>query len=149
MYAHILIPTDGSEFSNVAITAGAALAKALNADVTIITVVDTPEPLIVESEVVGPDRHERREIAQIEAVEILSRAKQVAEGVGVTCGTISAIDKRPYEAILEAASTHDCDLIVMASHGRSGIAALLIGSETQKVLTHTKLPVLVYRSHKS
>ena len=80
-----------------------------------------------------------------EAKQILESGKKIVETAGVTCATVSAIDKRPYEAILDTANSKRCDLVVMASHGRSGIKALLLGSETQKVLTHSKLPVLVQR----
>jgi nucleotide-binding universal stress UspA family protein len=146
LYTHILIATDGSELSNMALDEGAALAKSLKARTTIVTTVKTPEPIIVEDTLIGPDDHERAEIARNEADQILASASKIVESAGVDCRTVSAIDKRPYEAILETAASNGCDLIVMASHGRSGIGALLIGSETQKVLTHGKLPVLVHRS---
>ena len=146
MYAHILISTDGSELSNKALVEGASLAKQLGANVTIVTAVATQEPEFVEDELIGPDQRELQEIAQNEAKQILASAKQIVESAGVSCRTVSAIDRRPYEAILDTADSNGCDLIVMASHGRSGIGALLIGSETQKVLTHGKLPVLVHRA---
>ena len=146
MYAHILIATDGSELSEKALVEGAALAKHLKAEVTIVTVAATQEPMFVEDELIGPDQGERQEIAQNEAMQIIASARKIVESAGVSCGTVSAIDRRPYEAILDTADSNGCDLIVMASHGRSGIGALLIGSETQKVLTHGKLPVLVHRA---
>ena len=146
MYAHLLIATDGSELSNKAVLEGASLAKHLKAGVTIVTAVATQEPMFVEDELIGPDQRELREIAQSEAAQILASAKQIIESAGVSCGAVSAIDRRPYEAILDTADANGCDLIVMASHGRSGMGALLVGSETQKVLTHGKLPVLVHRA---
>lgn len=145
MYAHILIATDGSVLSKKALAEGTSLAKSLKAEVIIVTAVATQEPMFVEGELVGPDRHERHEIAQYEAKQILDSGKQIVETLGVTCATVSFIDRRPYEAILDTANSKGCDLIVMASHGRSGVKALLLGSETQKVLAHGKLPVLVHR----
>jgi nucleotide-binding universal stress UspA family protein len=146
MYAHILIATDGSELSNKALVEGASLAKHLAAKVTIVTAVVTQEPVFVEDELIGPDKRELQEIAQSDAMQILATGKQIIESAGVICRTVSAIDRRPYEIILETAEANGCDLIVMASHGRSGIGALLVGSETQKVLTHGTLPVLVHRA---
>ncbi|TDN50047.1 universal stress protein family protein [Azoarcus indigens] len=80
-----------------------------------------------------------------EAARILERAAAAAAADGVTSATDTVVSEVPYEAIIEAADRHGCDLIFMASHGRKGIAGLLLGSETQKVLTHSKTPVLVYR----
>ena len=145
MYKHILIATDGSDFSDAALLTGARLAKALAAAVTIVKAVQIPEPIIMEGEVVGPDFRGRQEEAQQDADEILSSAVKILSDAGVKSKTQSVLDQPPYQAIIGTAEANDCDLIVMSSHGRSGVTALLLGSETQKVLTHSSIPVLVCR----
>lgn len=145
MYKHILIATDGSDHSDAALLAGARLAKVLGADVTIVTAVQIPEPNMLEGEIVGPDFRDRQEEAQLDADEILSSAFKIISDVGVKAKSQSVLDQPPYQAIVGTAEANGCDLIIMASHGRSGVSALLLGSETQKVLTHSSIPVLVYR----
>ena len=146
MYDHILIATDGSEYSGQAVGEGARLAKALGAKVTIVTAAQTAAPIIVEGSIVGPDLQERQEDARSRANSFLEAAADVAAKLGVQVGTECVLDETPYDAIIETAKSQGCDLIVMASHGRSGLTALLLGSETQKVLTHSTIPVLVHRS---
>jgi nucleotide-binding universal stress UspA family protein len=85
------------------------------------------------------------EMAEKQAQEILGRAVREAMASGVQCETVAAVSDTPYEAIIKTADEHNCDLIFMASHGRRGLTGLLLGSETQKVLTHSDIPVLVYR----
>jgi nucleotide-binding universal stress UspA family protein len=145
MYKHILIATDGSEYSDLALVEGSQLAKALNSEVTVVTAVQTPDPIVVEGEIIGPDLHKRKEEARQQAASIFSSALKIAAQVGISCQTECVLDETPYDAIIETAKSKRCDLIVMASHGRSGIKALLLGSETQKVLTHSTIPVLVHR----
>ena len=137
MYKHILIPTDGSDLSNKAIRHGVALAKAVNARATAITVT---VPFHVFA--IDPDTKKRTSAA---ATRYLTQVKDAAIAVGVTCAMIHAEHEHPYRAIIDAASNSDCDLITMASHGRRGISAVVLGSETVKVLTHSNIPVLVYR----
>ena len=84
-------------------------------------------------------------MAEAQAQSILSSATQQANAAGVSSTSLSTVSDIPYTAIIDAATSADCDLIFMASHGRRGISGLLLGSETQKVLTHSKIPVLVYR----
>ena len=84
-------------------------------------------------------------LADEEATKILDYAKDLCLKAGVSCDCLNVASDIPYEAIIDAATQHDCDLIFMASHGRRGVGALLLGSETNKVLTHSKIPVLVYR----
>ena len=133
MYRHILIPTDGSQLAREAIPRGIALAQALGAKVTGVTVT-------VPSQVFADTRH-----ATAVAEKSLGQVKDAAEAAGVSCSIIHAEHEEPYQAIIDAAKKHNCDLIVMASHGRRGVSALMLGSETVKVLTHCTIPVLVYR----
>ena len=138
MYRHILIPTDGSEPAEH----GMALAKSLGAKVSVIFVV---EPL---SEIRrGPPFLEAltkyAELRNEQATSVLDRAVNAAKEAGVSCKTFQVENGQPYQAIIAAAEDRGCDLIVMSSHGRSGLSAFLIGSVTNKVLTHAKTPVLV------
>ena len=138
MYTHILIPTDGSELAGKAVQHGIALAKLIGAKVTMLTVL--PPPMITtDREMIEI----RKASMQKHAEEILGAiAKQAA---GAACEMIQVEHVDPYQAIIDTADLKGCDLIVMASHGRRGIAAIVLGSETVKVLTHCKIPVLVYR----
>jgi nucleotide-binding universal stress UspA family protein len=147
MFKHILIPTDGSELSKRAAEAGVALAKALGARVTGFHAEPAPTPVVYDDFIpvrhISPETHAaasgraaRRYLAVIEAA---------AAKAGVPCETVHLTSEYPADAILDAARRRKCDVIFMASHGRSGFAALVLGSETQKVLTHAKIPVVVYR----
>src|SRR5262249_32209557 len=138
MYTHILIPTDGSELAGRAVQHGVALAKRIGAKVTILTVLP-PEMITTDREM----NEIRKARMQKHAEDILGAvAMQTAD---VACETIQVEHEHPYQAIIDTADSKGCDLIVMASHGRRGIAAIVLGSETVKVLTHCKIPVLVYR----
>jgi len=145
MYKHILIPTDGSDLSNKAIRHGVALAKTINAKVTGITVTIPFHVFAVDPETVTdtPDSYGKRMSAA--ATKYLTQVKDAAAAAGVTCSVIDAEQEHPYSAIIDAANKNACDLIVMASHGRRGVSAVVLGSETVKVLTHSKIPVLVCR----
>lgn len=144
MYSKILIPTDGSELSEKALEAGIDFAKALGSSVLITTVI---EPYsysnLSEYRPESIDQYDSRvrELAQ----ERLEAARELAEKKGVECQVVAFKSFSPAEAIIDAATQFTCDLIFMASHGRQGLAAVLLGSETQKVLTHSKIPVMVYR----
>ena len=145
MYKHILIPTDGSNLSNKAIRDAIALAKTINAKVTGITVTIpfhffTMNPaMITDTE----DSYKKRTSAV--ATKYLTQVKDAAAAEGVACTVIHAEQEHPYSAIIDAANKNCCDLIAMASHGHHGLAAVVLGSETVKVLTHSIVPVLVYR----
>ena len=107
---------------------------------------DYPMPAYADGVVYEPvSRKEYAKLAAEDAQKILGAAATKAEAAGVACKTAYAIAAAPWEAILAAAKKNKCDAIVMASHGRRGISAVLLGSETQKVLTHSKLPVIVVR----
>jgi nucleotide-binding universal stress UspA family protein len=147
MYKHILIPTDGSELSEKAIGAGIDFARFVGARVTGFTAI--PEYQIPsESELMSrhaislPD-YERD--AKKQAESALQTIADQARAAGVNYDADFALSDVPHEAIIRAAQKHGCDLIFMASHGRRGLSALVHGSETQAVLTHSTIPTLVYR----
>ena len=133
MYNRILVPTDGSELSDKALEAAADFAKALGSSIVIITVIE-PYSYTNLSE------YRPESIDQYD-----SRVKELVEKKDINCEVVAFKSFSPAEAIIDAANEYNCDLIFMASHGRQGFAAVLLGSETQKVLTHSKIPVMVYR----
>ena len=145
MYRHILIATDGSELAEQAVTNGLSLAKSLGAKVTVIIVEQQELSLGATSFVQGAleELGKYTEQNKIYAASTLNRAVDAAKQAGVTCDTVQVKDAQPYQAIIATATDRGCDLIVMASHGRSGLSAVVLGSVTNKVLTHTKIPVLV------
>jgi nucleotide-binding universal stress UspA family protein len=140
MYRHILIPTDGSEPAELGVAHGLALAKSLGAKVSVIFVV---EPF---SEMTGRFQEAVATYAELrkeQATSTLDHAANGAKEAGVSCETIQVENGQPHQAIIAAAENKGCDLIVMSTHGRSGLSVLLIGSVTNKVLTQAKIPVLV------
>ena len=144
MYKHILVPTDGSEITVKAIQAAISMAKLMGAEVFALAVKEPfPYSAISEMQPVPPqeflDAQERVAAARVKAVG------EAAAEAGVACQGHSVEGLHPWEAILDHGKAQNCDLIVMASHGRRGMSALLLGSETQKVLTHSTVPVLVVR----
>lgn len=147
MFKHVLVPTDGSPLSDTAVTRSIVFAKEIGARLTFFySQPDFPMPIYGEGALIDPATPEQfAQSAEEEALRILARAKAEAESQGVSAETDTQVSEVPYEAIIGAAERHGCDLIFMASHGRRGIAGLLLGSETQKVLTHSKIPILVYR----
>jgi nucleotide-binding universal stress UspA family protein len=145
MYKRILIPTDGSELSAAAIRHGVKLAKALGASVTVLTVSPPFHPIGVEAVFVPDNAEEWQKDCDTQAERVLGVAREIATTAGVTCESVHVTDDHPYQAIIDTARAKGCEAIVMASHGRRGVAALVLGSETTKVLTHSKIPVLVCR----
>ena len=147
MYKHLLVPTDGSKLSEKAVAQALELAQALKAKITAFHASpDYPMPVYAEGVAVEMiSRREYTKRAKEEATKVLDRVLAKAKAAGVECATVHAIASAPWEAILAAAKKGKCDAIVMASHGRRGLTGLLLGSETTKVLTHSKLPVLVVR----
>ncbi len=149
MYNHILISTDGSDVAQKGVDHGLSLAKMLGSKVTIITVTE-PFPYNMSAAGVGwiPGANEIAlyQEGQAEfAGKILARVKEAATKLGVDAETLHVPDARPAEAILDAAASAGCSLIVMASHGRRGLGRLLLGSQTSEVLAHSPIPVLVVR----
>ncbi len=145
MFKHILLPTDGSPFSEDAARQAVAFAKAAGAKITAFYVKpEYPATYAAEGIVFdSPGRFEQ--LAEEEGQEVLGFVEDICQKAGVSCTKLIHTHDAVYAAIIEAASQNECDLIFMASHGRSGIGAILLGSETNKVLTHSKIPVLVYR----
>ncbi|MFU8884118.1 MAG: universal stress protein [Cyanobacteriota bacterium] len=146
-YRHLLVPTDGSELSDRAVAQAVALAAALGAQLRFLHVQNSfPMSLVGVGELVEASTVDALVAAARQRAEaILAAAMAVAEQAGVAAETATQINPQPHLAILEEAREHGCDLIVMASHGRRGLEGLLIGSETQRVLTHSSCPVLVVR----
>ncbi|WP_126446087.1 universal stress protein [Sulfuricystis multivorans] len=147
MFKHILVPTDGSQLSQEAVMRAITFAKETGARITFFYAKpEYPVAFYGEGALIDPTTPEKfAQMAEQQAKEILDACTKLAAAEGVECATRSKTSDIPYEAIIEAADAAGCDLIFMASHGRRGLGALLLGSETQKVLTHSKIPVLVYR----
>lgn len=151
MFRHILVPTDGSDLSCDAVVRAISFAKEAGARISFISVIQ-PFPKMYYGAGSIFDAHTpvtfREKMSEI-AHEILESAERFAKASGVECRKLALVSERPYEAIIAAADQNKCDLIFMASHGRRGIKGLVLGSETQKVLTHSSIPVLVHRSDTS
>jgi nucleotide-binding universal stress UspA family protein len=147
MFRHILVPTDGSQLSIEAVKRAVGFAKDAGASVTFFFAKpDYPVAFYGEGALIDPTTPEKfAEMADKQATEVLGTCEGIAAAAGVGCRSLSATSDVPHEAIIDAANESGCDLIFMASHGRRGISGLLLGSETQKVLTHSKIPVLVDR----
>lgn len=147
MFKHILIPTDGSELSGETVKRAISFARESGARVTFFYAKpEYPVAFYGEGAFIDPTTPEKfAEMADQQAQEILSACEQLARDSNVASASLAVTSDIPYEAIIAGASSAGCDLIFMASHGRRGISGLLLGSETQKVLTHSKIPVLVYR----
>ena len=145
MYKHILIPTDGTALSESAVNKGLAFAKEIGAKVTVMMTIE-PAPMMLMAMVQLTEQQQRyHQHASELAAKHLAEALAKAKAIGVPCDTVQVDHDHPYEAIINTAATKGCDLIAMASHGRRGFTALVLGSETTKVLTHSKTPVLVFR----
>lgn len=148
MYKHILVPTDGSRLSAKAVKAAATLAKQFGARLTGLYVIPPyVPPMYGEAAIYVPEISPKRykELSEKEAAKALEVVEREAKSAAVACKTAWVTDDQPWEGIVKAARSKKCDLIVMASHGRRGLSGLLLGSETTKVLTHSKVPVLVCR----
>lgn len=145
MFKHILLPTDGSAASEDAVRKCMQFAKEIGATVTGFHVMPEFHVFTYQAEMLEDTSEEFKRESEAYAQKYLGVVESAAGEAGVRCKVASAVSDHPYEAIIDAASKHGCDLIVMASHGRKGIKGLLMGSETQKVLTHSQIPVLVYR----
>ena len=147
MFKHILVPTDGSELSRSTAKRAVSFAKETGARITVFYAKpEYPIAYFGEGALIDPTTPEKfAEMAEEQAAEYLGEVVAACQADGVDCNTVASTSDVPYEAIISAAETAGCDLIFMASHGRRGISGLLLGSETNKVLTHSKIPVLVYR----
>ena len=146
MFKHILIPTDGSPVTNKAAKAGVALASRLGAKVTAYCTIEEMQPIYVEGYVISQNEidgfQKRARKAGQKRVDAIGK---MAKAAGVPFASVVAKALTPYEGIIATAKKRKCDVIFMASHGRRGLSRLIMGSVTQKVLTHSKIPVVVYR----
>src|SRR5271167_3007888 len=145
MYRNILIPTDGSELAGKAVEHGIALAKRIGAKATALTVLPPFHVLTTDTQMLEDTPAQHKVRMQQHAEKTLSSVAQAAQAAGVACEMVHVEHEHPYRAIIDTAGSKGCDLIVMASHGRHGISALVLASETLKVLTYCKIPVLVHR----
>jgi nucleotide-binding universal stress UspA family protein len=148
MFKHLLLPTDGSKFSDRAVQRGIEFAKSLGARVTTLHVIPEFRMMADESFVLPTSADLKRRYekdAKSRAETMLAKIGEKARAADVAYGAVTVTGDVPYEKIIEVAKKYKCDLIMMASHGRRGISGLLLGSETAKVLTHSKIPVLVVR----
>ncbi len=144
MFKRILVPTDGSDITGKAVDTALALAKSVGAQVFAISVKE-PFPYSAISEMQPTPPQEFFDAQERIATKRLAQVGEAAKAAGVVCQAHSVEALHPWEAIIDHAKRNECDLVVMASHGRRGVSALLLGSETQKVLTHSTVPVLVVR----
>ena len=146
-YHHLLVPSDGTPLSLRALDQALALAKSLGSQVTLLHVQPAlPVPMVGMGDMLDPATLESlSQTAEKESARILQEGQAAGVAAGVDIRTEVVKQDLPYRAIVEAAKRHGCDLIVMASHGRKGLSGLLIGSETQRVLLHAPIPVLVVR----
>jgi len=147
MFKHILVPTDGSELSVQTARRAASFAKEAGARITAFYAKpDFPITYFGEGALIDPTTPEAfAALAEEKAADYLDDIRRICDEAGVDCAMVSETSDVPYEAIIAAAESQGCDLIFMASHGRRGLGGFLLGSETHKVLTHTRIPVLVYR----
>ena len=144
MFQHILLPTDGSELSEKAIHKTLQFASEVGARVTGFYALSLYLPGFYP-EVLPSTEQEFIEASNARAKAYLGVIERVAQALSVPCSTTTETTQHPYQAIIRVAEAQGCDLIAMASHGRRGVSGLLMGSETHKVLTHSKIPVLVFR----
>ena len=145
MFKHILIATDGSELAQKGVDQGLALAKALGAKVTAVTVTEPMAAMMVGEAAIALPLDDYDKAASANAAQILAGVGAAAAKAGVACDTLHVKDQYPAEGIVEAAKARGCDLIVMTSHGRRGLSKLLLGSQATRVLTLSEVPVLVCR----
>lgn len=145
MFTNILLPIDGSEISEKAVRSGVKFAKAIGARVTAFHVIPEFHTSDYAMELFENSRGESVKRGKARATALLRFVQKTANAAGVDCDFFSANGDDPSKEIIKAAERVGCDLIIMASHGRRGVEGLLLGSQTQKVLTHSHIPVLVFR----
>ncbi|MDU8941754.1 universal stress protein [Ovoidimarina sediminis] len=148
MYERILVATDGSDLAGHAVEHGIALAKAVGADLVFVTVTELWSALEVAGQYEGGDLSaipDYEAAAAASARDVLQAFETRAKAAGVTATSVHVPDRHPADGIMETADREECDLIVMATHGRRGVRKMLIGSQTAEVLALSKRPVLVLR----
>lgn len=146
MFKHILLPTDGSRLSEAAIFSGIELARQHGARVTGIHAMPEFHLLSYRAAALDESHDHFAQDAQVHAQRYLDFVRRTADEAKVECATIAELNDHPHDAICKAARRLGCDLILMASHGKRSLVGLLLGSETQRVLAHSEVPVLVWRS---
>src|SRR6266545_1688959 len=145
MFQHILVATDGSLLSAAAVDKAIDFAREAGAKVTVVTATEPFHIVATGSKQLSDTKEAYERHVKAEAARYLGEAERKAKAQGVQCHVLQIEHEHPHKAIIEAAKKFGCDLIAMASHGRRGVSALVIGSVTTKVLTHSSIPVLVYR----
>jgi nucleotide-binding universal stress UspA family protein len=145
LYHRLLLPTDGSEASQRAILAGVDFARDIGAEVVGLTATPPFHLLSADPDVIGDTADQYADASRARGRRLLDDVESAAREAGVRCRLEQTVSDEPWQAIVETARRLGCDLIVMASHGRRGLSGLLLGSETQKVLVHSAIPVLVHR----
>ena len=147
MFKHLLVPTDGSVLSTDTARKAVIFAKEAGAVITFFYAKpDYPVALYGEGALIDPTTPDQfADMAEKQSQDILNACQAIAQAEGVTSNLVSKVSDIPWETIIQVATECQCDLIFMASHGRRGISGFVLGSETQRVLTHSKIPVLVYR----
>jgi nucleotide-binding universal stress UspA family protein len=144
MFKNVLIATDGSELAEKAVQQGLAVAAVMKAKVTVVRATPVPRMYVAEGIVMTPPVEVHEQVSKVVADQF-TRIKQEAGASGVQCETVHVENDAAWQAILDTAKDKRCDLIVMASHGRTGFSAAFLGSETHKVLAQSTVPVLVCR----
>lgn len=145
MFSHILVATDGSLLSEAAVEKAINLAREAGAKVTVVTATEPFHVMATDSKQLADTKATYERHIKSVAARYLGEAERKAKAQGVQCHVVQVEHDHPYQAIIDTAKQVGCDLIAMASHGRRGVSALVLGSETIKVLTHSSIPVLVYR----
>ncbi|WP_306397628.1 universal stress protein [Telluria beijingensis] len=145
MVQRILVPTDGSDLSKRAAMAAIDLAKRVGAELVAMTATPEFHAITANPEMLEQTREQYARSSRDSGQHALDQIADAARAAGVPCTCVQVVSDAPHDAIIAAAREHRCDLIAMASHGRRGIKGLLLGSETQKVLVHGAIPVLVCR----
>ena len=150
MYKNILVPTDGSKLSGKAVAEAIKLAMTCRARITVMHVISDfkkamSETYAVPAAMAAPVQKKFQDEAAVRSKKILDSACAEANVAAITCTGVSVVSDSPYDAIIKQTAKSKCDVIVMASHGRKGLQGFLLGSETTKVLCHSKIPVLVVR----
>lgn len=145
MFDHLLIATDGSDVAKSAIDQGLVLAKRLGAKVTVVAVTEPASSGAAGEMDVAYDPGAVASANAKWAGKVLGPVAEAFKAAGIACDTAHITDQHPAEGIIEAAKARGCDAILMSSHGRRGLTRLLLGSQTQKVVTLSPVPVLVCR----
>ena len=148
MFRNILVPTDGGALSRKAMRAAIRLAKEQKARITGVHATPTFVPVMYDGMTPPPELVSRTAYNAAmarSAAKVLGAMEKMCAAAGIAWEGVHVPDEEPYRAVIDTARRKRCDLVLMASHGRRGVTALLLGSETQKVLTHSRIPVLVYR----